>query len=222
MTAKNIGEFIQKLRKEKGLTQRELAGQIGISDKTISKWENGNSIPDTSMLLCLCEALDISVNELLSCNKLHPEEYSIKAEENIMDLLKDKEQNNKKNTISMVIGIILGILALITIYMTTLGDNMQYLSTFIDIPSLVFLIVICAACVFISGVKGSFNILTVIHKTLIPASMFIFLFSLIAIISTLDDMSLFGNNISVSLLTPVYALLAYVILIPVIERIKNK
>ena len=106
MTEKSIGEFIQELRKEKGLTQRELASQIGISDKTISKWENGNSVPDTSMLLSLCKALDISVNELLSGNKLPPEQYSMKAEENIMDLLKDKEQNSKSNSISVIMGIL--------------------------------------------------------------------------------------------------------------------
>jgi len=63
MSQNQIGNFIQQLRKEKGLTQKELGNAVGVSDKTISKWENSNSIPDTSMLPALCEALDISVNE---------------------------------------------------------------------------------------------------------------------------------------------------------------
>ena len=96
MKVNSIGEFIQILRKEKGLTQKELAEIIGLSDKTISKWENGNSLPDTSMLLPLCKALDVSVNELLSCERIPPEDYSMKAEENIMALLQEN-QNNKKS-----------------------------------------------------------------------------------------------------------------------------
>ena len=84
---KNIGAFLQQLRKSKGLTQKELAEQIGVSDKTISKWENGNSFPDTSMLLPLCNVLDITVNELLTCEKILPENYSIKAEENMISFI---------------------------------------------------------------------------------------------------------------------------------------
>ena len=61
-------------------------------DKTISKWENGNSIPDTSILNELCATLDINVNELLSGEKLTPEIYSIKAEENMMNLLEDNQK----------------------------------------------------------------------------------------------------------------------------------
>ena len=79
MMTNDIGKFIQEIRKEKGLTQKELAELIGVSDKTISKWENGNSSPDTSMLMSLSEALEITVNELFSADKISPENYSIKA-----------------------------------------------------------------------------------------------------------------------------------------------
>ena len=87
MDTNNVGEFIQLSRKAKGFTQKELAEKINVSDKTISKWENGNSLPDTAMLSSLCRVLDISVNELLSGEKLPPKDYSKKAEENIMNLL---------------------------------------------------------------------------------------------------------------------------------------
>lgn len=75
MDQTRIGTFIAVLRKEKGLTQKELAEQIGISDKTVSKWETGNGMPDIAYLSPLCEVLDINVNELLSGEKLPSEEY---------------------------------------------------------------------------------------------------------------------------------------------------
>ena len=70
MDLKKTGEFIAERRKEKGLTQQALAEQIFVSEKTISKWECGKGFPDTSLILPLCEALEISANELLSAHKL--------------------------------------------------------------------------------------------------------------------------------------------------------
>ena len=95
MDQTRIGTFIAVLRKEKGLTQKELAEQIGISDKTVSKWETGNGMPDIAYLSPLCEVLDINVNELLSGEKLPSEEYLGKAEENMKHLMQEN-QNNKK------------------------------------------------------------------------------------------------------------------------------
>lgn len=94
MSQNNIGEFIQQSRKARGFTQKDLGDRIGVSDKTISKWENGNSIPDTSILNELCATLDINVNELLSGEKLTPEIYSMKAEENMMNLWKTIKNNS--------------------------------------------------------------------------------------------------------------------------------
>ena len=65
-----IGRFIAELRKEKSLTQRELAELMGVSDRTVSKWECGNGMPEMSMLMPLCQALQINVNELLSGERL--------------------------------------------------------------------------------------------------------------------------------------------------------
>ena len=73
MNQERTGKFISELRKQKGMTQKELAEQIGVSDKTISKWECGNSIPDISYLDALCNSLDVSVNELLSGERLSKE-----------------------------------------------------------------------------------------------------------------------------------------------------
>ena len=91
-----IGNFIADIRKEKRMTQKELAEAIGVSDKAISKWECGNGMPEMSMLLPLCQELQISVNEFLSGERLSENSYSQKAEENIMNLMQEKEENNKQ------------------------------------------------------------------------------------------------------------------------------
>lgn len=85
-----IGQFIAKMRKEKKYTQRQLGDILGISDKTVSKWETGNGLPDVSLMMPLCEALNISVNELLSGDKIVDSNYRDKAEENMLNLLKEQ------------------------------------------------------------------------------------------------------------------------------------
>lgn len=103
MDQNKIGKFISTTRKEQNLTQRKLADELGISDKTVSKWECGKGLPEVSLMLPLCEALKINVNELLSGEKLSDKNYNKKAEENMMSLLKEKEENKKKIIISMAI-----------------------------------------------------------------------------------------------------------------------
>ncbi|MDE5908827.1 MAG: helix-turn-helix domain-containing protein [Lachnospiraceae bacterium] len=101
-----IGRFIAKERKQKKYTQRQLAEILGISDKTISKWECGNGFPEVSLLLPLCEELNINVNELLSGERLTEMDYKKKAEENMVDFIHEKEENKKKIWLSTLTGII--------------------------------------------------------------------------------------------------------------------
>lgn len=101
-----IGNFIQETRKEQSLTQKELAEKLNISDKTVSKWETGNGLPEVGLMLPLCELLHISVNELLSGKKLDQKQYYEKAEANIMDLLKERAEAKKKIIISIIIALI--------------------------------------------------------------------------------------------------------------------
>ena len=75
MNQEKIGKFIQELRREKDLTQSELASKLNVTDRAISKWENGRGLPDLSLIKPLCEELDISINELLSGEKLSKKEY---------------------------------------------------------------------------------------------------------------------------------------------------
>lgn len=109
-----IGRFIAKERKHKKYTQRQLADILGISDKTISKWECGNGFPEISLVLPLCDALEISVNELLSGERLSEVEYKKRAEENMVKIIQEKEENKKKMLLSCIVGII-SVVAFITL-----------------------------------------------------------------------------------------------------------
>ena len=106
MDQMKTGKFIAFLRKEKGLTQRALADRLGISDKTVSKWERGAGLPDVSLMLPLCEILEISVNELLAGEKMTDADYKKKAEVTIMDLVHENKENKKRFFQSVVCGII--------------------------------------------------------------------------------------------------------------------
>ena len=105
-----IGKFIAELRKERGLTQRELADLLAISDKTVSKWERGSGLPEVSLMMPLCHELGITVNELLSAKRLSPSEYQKKAELNIMKLIEEKELG-KRLLIVQIVTVVLTILA---------------------------------------------------------------------------------------------------------------
>ena len=90
-----IGKFISSRRKEQGMTQAALAERLGISDRAVSKWETGKSLPDSGIMLELCELLDINVNELLSGEKIMTERYDKKAEENLISLRREIEEKNR-------------------------------------------------------------------------------------------------------------------------------
>ena len=83
-----IGKFIAALRRQKGLTQEALGKKIGVTNKTVSRWENGNYMPDIEMLPLLANELDVSINELLAGEKLSDQEFRKKADENIIAVSK--------------------------------------------------------------------------------------------------------------------------------------
>ena len=100
------GKFIAETRKAQGLTQKQLADILEISDKTVSKWECGKGLPEVSLMLPLCSALNITVNDLLSGERVSQIEYINKAEENMMNLIKENEENKKRMALSIICGII--------------------------------------------------------------------------------------------------------------------
>lgn len=96
MDQERIGAFIARCRKEKNLTQMQLAELLEITGQAVSKWENGRGMPDVSLLQPLCDVLDISLNELFSGEHIAEEEYKGKAEENISKLFKEKQISDLK------------------------------------------------------------------------------------------------------------------------------
>ena len=100
MNQDKIGKFILKLRKEKNMTQQELADKLNVTDRAVSHWENGRSLPDVSLFKPLCEIFGISVNELISGEKLSKDKIIKKSDENILtSMKKNKEQKKKANII---------------------------------------------------------------------------------------------------------------------------
>ena len=90
MDQEKIGKFIAECRKEKGLTQVQLAEKLGTTDKSISKWENGVCLPDSSLYEPLCNILEITINELFAGKKIKDEDYKKVADENLIKMLKYK------------------------------------------------------------------------------------------------------------------------------------
>ena len=110
-----IGKFIAEERKTKKYTQRELADKLSISDKTISKWERGNGFPEVSLLLPLCNELEITVNELLSGERLQAMDYKKKAEENMVNLVKEAQESKKKIIMSAMVSVLVIVAFAITV-----------------------------------------------------------------------------------------------------------
>ncbi len=99
MDQAKVGKFISQCRKEKGMTQAQLAERFGVSNVAVSKWENGKSLPDASIMVELCDLLGITVNELLSGEKIKVEDYKEKAEKNLVDMQAEKERLKKVTTL---------------------------------------------------------------------------------------------------------------------------
>ena len=108
-----IGRFIAECRKQKDLTQMQLSEKLGITDKAISKWERGIAMPDSSIMLELCDILGISVNELLSGEKISMENNNQKNEQLLLEMAKELENKNKAIWYSMWAIMIISITALI-------------------------------------------------------------------------------------------------------------
>ena len=106
MELNKIGKFIAKERKNKNYTQKQLADILNVSDRTISKWECGKGFPEVVLLLPLCNELGITVNELLTGERMDKENYIEKAEQVMVDFVKEKEENRIKMQLIVLMGII--------------------------------------------------------------------------------------------------------------------
>ena len=140
------GKFIAETRKAQGLTQKQLADILEISDKTVSKWECGKGLPEVSLMLPLCSALNITVNDLLSGERVSKIEYINKAEENMMNLIKENEENKKR----MALAITCGIITVIAVC------SLIVIASYIEMPTIARIaLILFAAATAIAGIGAA-------------------------------------------------------------------
>lgn len=148
-----VGRFIAECRKNKNMTQAELAEKLNITDRAISKWETGKGMPDSSIMLKLCSELEITVNELLSGEKIEMDNYNKISEENLVEL---KKLDEAKNRMLLQLEIIIGILSTIAFLGIVLLTNI-----FVENQTYISIICICSFIIFFIGISFTLKIETI-------------------------------------------------------------
>lgn len=137
-----IGKFIKERRNLKNITQSSLASILGITDRAISKWENGICMPDVGTIPEICKILDITVNDLFSGEIVKMKDYDKKLEENLLELAKKEEAQNKKMMIyEYVIGFISSITFLVLMFTLSYAIENQVVRIILFIIAFLILIV---------------------------------------------------------------------------------
>lgn len=230
-----IGRFIADRRKELDLTQKQLAEKLNVSDKAVSKWETGRSMPDNSILFELCKVLDINVNELLSGEKLSDDSYHGKAEENMMTLMKEKQNGSR---IHAIVGLLFGIIFILANAWLCAGNIIWYL----DSPSLLLIVILMLILLFMCGltkdffrgiafffgknkkleaeeVKRSMAAFKLILIALPIGGAAASLIAFVAILGKLNEPATLGPRLAVAILTLLYSLILEVLLLPIAAKL---
>ena len=231
LNQEKTGKFMAEMRRQQNLTQRQLAERVGVSDKTVSKWETGRSMPDNAILLDVCLILNISVNELLSGEKFSEEYYVHKAEENMIELVKESEYHKQKGNWTIfgtIFSFILLILSCFLVIFSTAGIGS--IAYFIDLPSVLiplgitFFVLIASGCLWdflqcfgiVYGkknynegqIKHAWCAMKTILFTIPLAGVFSFIVSVIAIIGYLSNPDKLGPHVAVAMLSVFYCCIA--------------
>ena len=160
-----IGKFIAECRKKNNLTQMQLAEKLNITDRAISKWENGKAMPDSSIMLDLCNELKISVNELLSGEVIKMETYNKKLEQNLIDMVKQKEQSDKKMLrLEIVVGYISSITFLILIFVASYVEMQNWIKILLIAFGIITFAVGMYNCIKIEQTAGYYECAKCHHK----------------------------------------------------------
>ena len=165
MNLLDTGKFIKEQRKQNNLTQAQLANKIMVSEKTISKWECGNGFPDTNLMLPLCQALNISANELLSGKKLNENEYKQEAENNLVLLNEQKIKTSKFIfTLEIVLGLISTIAFLALLFTALLAPLPVYATVLLIVIGVLIFFVGIHFCIIIEKDVGFYECKHCHHK----------------------------------------------------------
>lgn len=145
-----IGKFISSKRKEKNITQEKLAEKLNISDRAVSKWENGICLPDAGNIRILCELLDVTINDLFSGEIVDMKDNEKKLEENLLEMTKLKEEKDKQLLRLEII-----IVLIVTISFLTL----MFISSFIKMDAWIrILLILIGFIIFIIGISYAIEI----------------------------------------------------------------
>ena len=245
LNQEKTGRFMAEMRRQQNLTQRQLAEQVGVSDKTVSKWETGRSMPDNAILLDVCLILNISVNELLSGEKFTEENYVDKSEETMIELVKETEYHKQKGNWTIWGTISSFLLLIIACSFTILSTGgMKSLSWFIDMPSIIipvgitFFVLIASeslwdfgqAFVIVFGksshnelqIKDAWCAMKTVLYTIPLAGIFTFVVGCVAIIGHLPNPESLGPCMAVAILSVFYCSTIEILLIPTAVRLYKK
>ena len=155
MDQTRIGRFIADRRKKASLTQMQLAEKLNITDRAISKWENGKSLPDSSIMLELCDVLGISVNDLLSGEVVTMENYNKEIEKNLLDMIKQKEQADKRLAAAEVfIGITATIVLLALVFVAAFVQMETWLKIALIVSGFILFLAGCFYALRLEQVAG--------------------------------------------------------------------
>ena len=159
MEQEKIGKFIAKRRKDLHFTQANLAKKLGITDRAVSKWENGKSIPDASLMLDLCQLLEINVNELLTGEQIVMKDYKKIAEQNLIELRNQKEKADRRLlTTVKILATLSCISAVVLILMGTLLTKIsQFLGIMVVILGTILIFVTAIYAVMIEHDAGYYE-----------------------------------------------------------------
>ena len=153
-----IGKFIAECRKKANLTQMQLAEKLNITDRAVSKWETGRSMPDSSIMLELCDILKITVNDLLSGEVVSMENYNKELENNLFEMVRQKEQADKRLlSLEVFIGVLVSAVFLALVFVTSFVPMADWLRIVLIVIGIVVFAVGIAYAIRIEQTAGYYE-----------------------------------------------------------------
>jgi transcriptional regulator with XRE-family HTH domain len=170
-----IGRFIAECRKDAGLTQKQLAEKLNITDRAVSKWETGKALPDSSIMLELCLILKITVNDLLSGEVITMDNYNKELENRLIEMVKQKEESDKRLlNMEIVVGVICIVLMLILTAIASFVQMEEWLRILLILIGLAPILIACPFMLKIEQVAGYYECKKCGHRY-VPAYKNVFL-----------------------------------------------
>ena len=153
-----IGRFIAECRKKANLTQNQLAEKLNITDRAVSKWETGKTLPDSSLMLQLCAILDITVNDLLSGEVVTMDNYNKELENNLLEMVKQKEKTDRwLLSLEVVIGVVCVTILFALVMVASLVMMEDWLRITLIVIGMLPLIICCPFLLRIEQIAGYYE-----------------------------------------------------------------